>query len=88
MKPAQFSLSGSSAVIRAPYAQMIKPGMKLYLPAVSGYANGLPLEVLTVIHTESTATLTFSVLDFTQTLETYQVDSAQLTPDWSGIVML
>lgn len=88
MPQAFFSVTGDQLTISDPYARLIQPGMRLFLPAMSGYAHGLPVQVIDVLNAGSAAQVTFRELGFTDTVETYSVENLLLTPDYSRTEIL
>lgn len=88
MKKSQFSLTGNAVTLASPYSVQATVGGKLFLPAAGEYADGLPLEITSVTKSGASVVLTFTALDFTETLETYSVEDVPLTPDLDNVIIL
>lgn len=88
MPASLFSVTGNQLILSDPYARLVKPGTRMFLPPVSGYAHGLPVKAEAVQMTGSAAQVTFSELGFMDTLESYSVDDLLLTPDYSRAEIL
>ena len=86
LKPSQWSLSGNTFNIEAPYSRMISIGARIYLPPKDEYVTGLPVEITSYNSDEGSAQ--FSELSFEEAVESFRAENVQMVPDIDHIQIL
>lgn len=87
MKASQFSLVNDTTLsLGAPFAALVTPGAKLYLPPFGAYMQGYAVQVESVTSTGANVVAHVSELPFTQTVASYSAEDVELYMDMSSFV--